>query len=102
MTLEFLMYFLAAVLFGGMFLGLFLSYRETEAQRAKAAAATDWTETSKFYAWGRPDPASPEELILRRIEHHLRQEALLAEQFVMNPSPQTLRAGEYPGAESIH
>jgi hypothetical protein len=33
--------------------------------------------------------------MLRQIEHHLRREALLAEQFISNPTPQTLRAGEH-------
>jgi len=40
-----------------------------------------------------PDLALSDELLLRQIEHHLRREALIAEQFIQNPSPETLRAG---------
>ncbi len=94
MAIEILLIALAVVLFGGMFLGLLLSYREAEADRTTCAAAADVVSASSFYG-GRPhDAAIAEELMLRQIEHHLRREAMIAEQFINNPSPQTLRAGD--------
>jgi len=102
MAIEFLLFTLAGVVFGGMFLGLLLSYRATEADRAKAVMAAGRMDTSAFQFWHRRDPAPTEDLMLRWIEHHLRQEELLAEQFVMDPSPDTLRAGGYSRPESIN
>ncbi len=93
MAIEVLLIVLGTVLFGGMFLGLFLSYRDTEAERTrKAEAVAGWVETSNFYHWRRRDAGS-DDLMLRQIEHHLREEELLAEQFVRNPNRETLRAG---------
>lgn len=92
--MEIVLIALGVVLFGGVFLGLLLSYREIEAERTKAAAARARRKPA-FYAWGDRDAALTEELMLRQIEHHLRREALLAEQFILNPNPQTLRAGEH-------
>lgn len=92
--MEILLIALGVVLFGGMFVGLLLSYRDIEAERTKAAAART-TRKPSFYGWGDQDAALTEELMLRQIEHHLRREALLAEQFIRNPNPQTLRAGEH-------
>ncbi|MBI2216125.1 MAG: hypothetical protein HYU51_02410 [Candidatus Rokubacteria bacterium] len=94
MALEIILIVLAVVLFGGMFLGLFLSYREIEAERSKAPARAD-LEPQRFYGWSSRDAAAVEELMLRQIEHHLRREAVIAEQFIKDPSPQTLRAGEH-------
>ncbi len=94
MALEIVLIVLAVVLFGGMFLGLFLSYRDIEAKRSKAATA-DAFKPQQFYGWSRRDAALAEELILRQIEHHLRREALIAEQFISDPRPETLRAHEY-------
>ena len=91
--MEILLIALGVVLFGGMFLGLLLSYRDVEAGRAKASATRTVRRPAAFYAWGGRDAALTEELTLRQIEHHLRREALHAEQFIRNPSPQTLRAG---------
>lgn len=102
MAIEFLLFTLAGVVFGGMFLGLLLSYRATEADRAKAVTAASWMDTSAFPFRHQRDPAPTEDLMLRWIEHHLRQEELLAEQFVMDPSPVTLRAGGYSRPESIN
>jgi hypothetical protein len=93
MALEIILIVLAVVLFGGMFLGLFLSYRDIEARRSEAARRAD-LKPQHFYGWSGRDAAAVEELILRQIEHHLRREALIAEQFIKDPSPQTLRAYE--------
>ncbi len=91
--MELLLFALGAVLFGGVFVGLLLSYREIESERTQAAARRE-VRKPVFYAWHDPGAAISEELMLRQIEHHLRREAFLAEQFVRNPTPQTLRAGE--------
>ena len=94
MPIEFLLIALAVVLFGGTFLGLFLSYSETEAERSRRRpVAADVVRAPGFFGWRARDAALAEELALRQIEHHLRREAMLAEQFINNPSPQTLRAG---------
>lgn len=95
MAIEIFLIVLAVVLFGGMFLGLFLSYREVEAERNKPAPPKV-VQVPEFYGWRERDVAVAEELMLRQIEHHLRREALIAEQFIKNPSSQTLRAGEPP------
>lgn len=93
MAIEILVIGLAVVLFGGMFLGLLLSYRETEAARTTRASAPGVHDAAALYGWRAADAALAEELMLRQIEHHLRREAMLAEQFIDNPSPQTLRSG---------
>jgi hypothetical protein len=92
--MEILLIALGVILFGGMFLGLLLSYRDIEASRTKAAAAREGRKPA-FYGWSARDGALTEELMLRQIEHHLRREAFLAEQFIRNPNPETLRAGEH-------
>ncbi len=94
MAIEFLLVTLAVVLFGGMFLGLFLSYRETEAERIRSKPAHDHVRTPHFYGWRDRDAALAEELALRQLEHHLRREAVLAERFINDPNLQTLRAGD--------
>jgi hypothetical protein len=91
--MEILLITLGVVLFGGMFAGLLLSYRDIEAERLNAAAARK-PRRAAFYGWTERDAALNEELMLRQIEHHLRREAFLAEQFIRDPNPQTLRAGE--------
>ncbi len=94
MAIEYLLMALAVVLFGGTFLGLFLSYRETEVERARRRpAVADVVRAPGFFGWRARDAALAEELALRQIEHHLRREAQLAEQFINNPCAQTLRAG---------
>lgn len=95
MGLEIFLIVLAVVLFGGMFLGLFLSYRDIEEKRSKAPAPAEELDAQHFYGWSSRDAAVAEELILRQIEHHLRREALIGEQFVTDPSPETLRACEH-------
>lgn len=92
--MEIFLIALAVILFGGTFLGLFLSYRDIEADRTRIAAERGTTRKPAFYGWRDHEGAFTEELMLRQIEHHLRREALLAEQFVLNPNPKTLRAGE--------
>lgn len=93
MAIGFLLILLAVVLLGGMFVGLWLSYRETEGQRTKVSAAADAVMTSSFYGWSQRDQTPADELMLRQIQHHLRRETLIAQQFTENPSPQALRAG---------
>jgi hypothetical protein len=93
MAIDTFLVLLAVVLFGGMFLGLFLSYRDIEAERSKALAPAD-LKPQRFYGWSSRDAATVEELMLREIEHHLRREALIAEQFIKDPSAETLRAYE--------
>ena len=96
MAIEFFLIALAVVLFGGVILGLALGYRETEAQRAAASTAADKAAAAPgLYRWSVADAALAEELMLRQIEHHLRREALIAEQFIDNPNPQMLRAAEH-------
>lgn len=94
MAIEIFLIAVAVVLFGGMFLGLFLSFREVEAERAGKSRQIERRQAPALYGWEARNAAIAEELMLRQIEHHLRREALLAEQFVMNPNPHTLRAGE--------
>ena len=91
MAIEILLIVLGAVVFGGMVVGMFLTYRETESERARAAAET--VRPSAFFGWTARDAAIAEELMLRQIEHHLRREAQIAEAFILDPNPQTLRAG---------
>jgi hypothetical protein len=70
---------LAVVLFGGMFLGLFLSYREIESKRTEAAARAEILEPQDFYGWPTRDTAMSEELARRQIEHQRRRTALIAD-----------------------
>ncbi len=100
MGIEILVIGLAVVLFGGMFLGLLLSYRDQESRRTRPAAGAEAVKSGDFYGLHVRDAALAEELMLRQIEHHLRREALLAEQFILDPSPRTLRAGSHPRMEA--
>ncbi len=94
MGIKLLLIVLAVTVFGGMFLGLLLSYRQIEAERARTALPpTIVVRAPAFYAWRDRDAALAEELALRQIEHHLRQEVLHAEQFLEAPSGRPLRAG---------
>lgn len=93
MAVEILVTALAVLLLGSMFLGLVLSYRENGEKQSTAAAAVDWVKASNFYFWRTRDAAVAEELVLRQIEHHLRQEELFAEQFVKAPSPPDAESG---------
>lgn len=93
MAVEILVTALTVFLLGGMFLGLLLSYRENGEKGSKAAAAVDWVKASNFYFWRTRDAAVADELVLRQLEHHLRQEELLAEQFVKAPSPPDAESG---------
>lgn len=93
MAIEIYMYVLAVVLFGGMFFGLLLSYRESEAERAHTKSAATRTQPSTFFGWRSRDESLMAELTLRQLEHHLRQEVLHAERFIDDPRPETLRAG---------
>lgn len=86
------------VIFGGMFFGLFVSYQDIERKREASRAVKRMTTSLRapaFYGWRDADGALTDELMLRQIEHHLRREALMAEQFIRNPTAQTLRAGEH-------
>lgn len=83
------------LIFGGLlFGGMPRVHREDRDQPAASPRAED---VPAFFVWDPADlpklPAS-DEVLLRRIEHHLRLEALLAEQFIQNPSSETLRATE--------
>lgn len=92
MGLEFLLIVLGVVLFGGMFAGLALAYREIEADRAGTAAANEAKDAaSGFYDWRAADQAVAQELMLRELEHYLRRESMVAEQFINDPSLHTLR-----------
>lgn len=94
MAFEFLLIVLAVVLFGGMFLGLAMAYRDTEAERASTAVAKETEHAAPgLYDWRAADAVLAQEVMLRQLEHYLRREAMMAEQFINNPSPQTLRAG---------
>lgn len=94
MAIEFFLIALAVVLFGGMVAGLALAYRETEAERADAAAAKEASpRVPGLYAWNPADEAVAQEIMLRQLEHYVRREVMAAEQFIENPTPQTLRAG---------
>ncbi|MBI2833026.1 MAG: hypothetical protein HYX76_01195 [Acidobacteria bacterium] len=93
--MEILVIAMAVVLFGGMFLALFLSYDEMERERTKAAIAADMLTATSFYGWRARYAAVAEELLRRQIEHHVRREALFVERFINDPSPQTLRAGTH-------
>jgi hypothetical protein len=93
MAIEILLIVLVVTVLGGMLLGLFLSYRETEARRADSAPPPARHGDSQFYGAPERETDSSQELAIRRIEHHLRREELLAEHFIANPSPETLRAG---------
>ncbi|MDO8794145.1 MAG: hypothetical protein Q7J25_05945 [Vicinamibacterales bacterium] len=99
MAIEIYLYVLAVVLFAGMFFGLLLSYRESEAERAHAASKTTRTQPSTFFGWRSRDEALIAEVSLRQLEHHLRQEVLHAERFIDDPRPETLRAGCRSGIE---
>ena len=77
-------------LFGGVFFGG-LS-KERTAEKNVPVAPPKVAEVPGLIGWP-PDLALSDELLLRQIEHHLRREALIAEQFIQNPSPETLRAG---------
>jgi hypothetical protein len=93
MAIEIFLIAVGVVLFGGLFVGLFLSYTEAETERASSGKPAE--RQPALYGWEARNAALAEELMLRQIEHHLRREAMLAEQFVMDPNPHTLRAGEH-------
>ncbi len=94
MGLEVFLIATAVILFGGMFFGLLLSYRNAETGRSETAPAKGLrAEPSSFFGWRGGDEAVVEELMLRRLEHHLRRELQAAEQFIDDPTPETLRAG---------
>ena len=93
MALEVFAVVAVLVLFTGMFLALLFSYRDIEDRRARRPAAVV-RPAAPLYGFEARSKEIAEELMLRQIEHHLRRESLLAEQFVMDPSQQTLRAGE--------
>jgi hypothetical protein len=95
MTIEIVAIAVAAVLFGGLFLALAVSYQDIEAERDRTPDRVEPRQhPPALYGWEARNAALAEEMMLRQIEHHLRREAVLAEQFVMNPNPRTLRAGE--------
>jgi len=98
-AIQVYLYVLVVALFGGMFLGLLLSYRESEAERAHTASAATQARPSRFFGGQSRDEALMVELMLRQVEHHLRQEVLHAERFINDPRPQTLRAGCRSGLE---
>jgi hypothetical protein len=85
----------AVVLFCGLFVGLLLSFQEIEEGRHKPASPRRVQQVPTFYGWSERDAVLAEQMMLRQIEHHLRREALIAEQFINDPSPETLRAGEH-------
>ena len=93
MALEVFAVVAVLVLFTGMFLALLFSYRDIEDRRARRPAAVV-RPAAPLYGFEARSKEIAEELMLRQIEHHLRREAFHAEQFVRNPNPQTLRAGE--------
>jgi hypothetical protein len=94
MALEFLLIALAVVLFVGMSLGLALAYRDSDTDsRQVPARPQKRVAAPSLYRWSEADAAIAEELMLRQIEHHLRRETMVAEQFIDDPTPRTLRAG---------
>lgn len=96
MTVEFFLTAIAVILFGGMFAGLAVAYRDVEAERSKASAAKETIRpVPTLYQWRARDEALAQELMFRELEHYLRRETMMAEQFIDNPTPQTLRAGEH-------
>lgn len=102
MTIEFLLIALGVVLFGGLFACLVMNMREAEAEQTKASAKEKTTRPAAGLYEPRPrDEALAQELMLRQLEHYVRREALIAEQFIDNPSPQTLHAGEHQHLGSV-
>lgn len=94
MAIEFFLIALAIVLFGGLMAGLALSYRDIEAERADERIAKEAApRVAGLYAASPTDEALAQELMLRQLEHYVRREVMAAEQFIDNPTPQTLRAG---------
>jgi hypothetical protein len=92
--MDFFLIAVAVMLFGGMFAGLALAYRDVEAQREKASAAKKVIQPAPtLYQWRARDEVLAQELMFRQLEHYLRRETMMAEQFIANPTPQTLRAG---------
>jgi hypothetical protein len=100
---EITMFLLASVVALGLIgsvvviLGLVLAAglpmgRGVEAPRP--AAPPRRAEAPIFFNWQSPDVPVSDEVILRRIEHHLRREALIAEQFIQNPTSEALHASE--------
>lgn len=95
MTIEFFLIAIGVVLFGGLFAGLAMACQEIESQQASDSAAEKAPRPTASLSESRVrDEALAQELMLRQLEHYLRREAMLAEQFINNPSPQTLRAGD--------
>lgn len=102
MTIEFFLIALGVVLFGGLFAGLALACRELETEQANVTAHEKGAQPSaNLFETRVRDEALAQELMLRQLEHYLRREAMLAEQFINNPSPQTLRAGDRPHLGSV-
>lgn len=94
MAIEFFLIAIAVVLSGGLVAGLALAYREIEARRAAEASTRETTRPAPgLYTSNPADEAVAQELMVRQLEHYLRREAMAAQQFVDNPTPQTLRAG---------
>jgi hypothetical protein len=95
MTLEFFLIVMGVALFGGLFAGLALAYRDVDDKRTKASAANKVIQPAPaLYQWRARDEALAQELMFRQLEHYLRRETMMAERFIANPTPQTLRAGD--------
>lgn len=94
MAIEFFLIALAVVLFGGMLAGLAFAYRDIEIGRADERMAQEAVpRVPGLYAASPADEALAQELMLRQLEHYVRREVMAAEQFINDPTPQTLRAG---------
>lgn len=88
-------------LFAGTVLILTFGYQAVEEERAKTGKASTEApaprvRSSRFFGPVRPaEPATPDEAMLMRVQRYLDAEQAIAEQFVSEPSVESL----YRGAE---
>jgi hypothetical protein len=82
-----------AVVSGLVLLGSLAPPGETD--RPRPADRPRIAQAPSFYAWRSSDMPVSDEVLLRQIEHSLRREALIAEQFIQNPSSETLHAADH-------
>jgi urease alpha subunit len=100
MGIEFLEIAVGLALFGGIFLAVIFSYHRLEAGRGDAAEsarrATRTVAKPSFFAESNPCGHAAADLVLLRVEHHLRQEVKAASEFADSPSAETLWRNWHP------
>ncbi len=100
MGIQIMLVVFGVTLFAGLFFALLFSYREREAELARPAATvrvrTPLMVAPSFFAKPEMDTPVHHDLAVREIEHHLRQELMVADLFLKTPSMEALWLGRQP------